>query len=1010
MKITERTLFIALLAVIPSISLCQVAGDRVEEQQDYSFAVGLYRDGQYELALQQFGSFLKNYPSSQRVDEITFLSGECFIQKKMYDSALIDYRKVIENYPSSSYFIRSELRSGEIFVQLKEFDKAKKLLKQILSGTVEDALKGEASYKLGQMFVDKEDYGTAIKYFQLSYEGYKNSGFADYAMYGSAWCFGKLRNYAKAKEKLQEMLTDYPDSKLKAEAAEKIGECDFFRGDYQKAIQGFSNSAAISTEEEITEPSLYYEGRAYEIVGLTDSAVSIYTEYMSKFPSSDHSDEVRVLLSKILIAEKIHAHDALQLLDKVDRKNPVYFDARLETAQAYEAASSPDSAELTLKELTKPPNSAKEISSAYYELGKLYYNEKLYFKSVESFLNASADTSLYPEAMRNAAISAAAGGDYKNAKAYFLNAILKLQAQDLLTAHFDYAAALYATKDYDGAAQIYLAAEKLGYSDKEKSEALYMTAESFYRAKNYSSSLANYKEYLQSYPNGDHVATALLGVGYSYYFSNEFTKSAHAFQQFVDSYPSSPLLSDAYLRLGDAYFYNKDYEKGLGVYQNAATKFQGDTSAAYAEYQVGESNFWLGRFDAATAAFRSLLKNFPVSSFAPDAQFAIGWLYFSQKQYPQAISEFENTVLSYPNSSAAARALYSQGDAYYNLQNYDNALASYQRLLAKYPASDYVDNAIVGMQYCLTVLGRTKEAETVIDAFLRDHPQLTHIDRIYYKKAEYALDQKHYIEAERDLKEFAVKFPRSEILGKALYNLALVEINLGREKTATGVLSDLIDKQPWDEYTDPGRIKLAEIYQGQKEYTVAQKLLENAAASGGIYRTKAQTALGKLYLAEGDTLNAESSLSKAALTESDSSASEAHQPPAENNEDRDEAKVLLSGIYFNQGRSEDAISVANSVAKSRNDIVGAEAQLKVAEYYCDHGDSSNATLSFLRVKYVFASFTDIVAKSQLELADCLAKSGNRREARTLLRDFIKGRPDDSFMKLAREKLKELGAY
>ncbi len=66
-------------------------------------------------------------------------------------------------------------------------------------------------------------------------------------------------------------------------------------------------------------------------------------------------------------------------------------------------------------------------------------------------------------------------------------------------------------------------------------------------------------------------------------------------------------------------------------------------------------------------------------------------------------------------------------------------------------------------------------------------------------------------------------------------------------------------------------------------------------------------------------------------------------------------------------------------------------------------------LSFLRVKYVFASFADLVAKSQLELAGCVAKSGNKREARSILNEFIKARPDDSFTKLAKEKLKELGA-
>jgi TolA-binding protein len=1006
MKVTERILFVALILFFSSsLSLCQFEGtsagttrSKVGEQQDYTFAVGLYRDGQYEMALREFESFLKNYPNSQRTDEVIFLSGECLVQMKMFDSALIDYRKVMDNYPTSSYYSRCELREGEIFVQLGKFDRAEELLKRILSGTDED-LKGEAAYKLGQMFVDKEDYNNAIKYFELSYEGYKNSGLADYAMYGSAWCFGKIGDYASAKQKFETLLSDYPDSKLRANAIEKIGECDFFQENYDQAIHEFISSITVSNDESVVEPALYYEGRAYELKTLPDSAISAYTEYIDKFPAGTHADEVRVLLSRLIIKRENRPREALQLLSKVGQGSRLYFDARLETAHAYETAGLPDSAEFVLKLLTVPPYSHREIATAYYELGKLYYNEERYSESVESFLSAAVDTSLYAEAMKNAALSSASSGNYNAAKAYFTDAITKLSGEELTKAHIDYAAALYAAKDYSDAAQIFLTAERLSNIDKEKAEALYMAAESFYRARDYSSALGNYKRYLEKYPDGTHANAALMGIGYSYYFSNKFTDAAHTFQRFIDSNEGSPLLLDAYLRLGDAYYYNKDYAKAMKVYKDAASKFSHDSSSAYAVYQVGESNYWLGNYEAAISTFRFLLKSYPSSSLCPDAQFATGWVYFAQKQYRRAIAEFDSVVVNYPDSPSAARALYSEGDAYYNLQDYGDALAKYQALLAKYPTSDYVDNAIVGMQYCLTVLGKSKEASTVIDAFVRDHPQLAHLDRIFYKKAEYALNQKHYTEAERDLKEFISKFPRSEILGKALYNLAIVEINLRKESEAIGVLSNLIDKQPWDDYTDAGRIKLAEIYEKRKEYGPAQTLLENAASSGGVYSLKAQTSLGKLYLAKEDTLDAESVFSKVVASSADST----------DNEDKAEAKILLSGIYFNRGRSKEAIDLANEVARSRNDILGAEAQLKVANYYCDYGDSSNAVLAFLRVKYVFPSFSDIVAKSQIDLAECYAKFGRKQRAVSVLRDFLKGRSEDAYAKLAREKLKEFEA-
>ena len=996
MKFTKLLLVAVLISVIPSISFSQVAGGTVAEQQDYTFALGLYRDGQYQLALQQFKTFLKNYPNSQRVDEITFLSGECLLQERMYDSALGEYEKVMEQFPSSSYFARSELRAGEIYLQLDRLDKSEKLLKNALSNSNDNDMKGEASYKLGQLFAAREDYNNAIKYFELSYEGYKNSQFADYAMYGAAWCYGKLGDFGKSRSKFTNLLTAYPDTKLKADATEKIGECNFFLGNYNAAIKELANSRQISSEEQVAAPALYYQGRAYEAVNLPDSARAIYSEYLKEFPTGDHSSEVRVLLSRILIADKNGAA-ALQLLSQVKPNDAVYFESRLEVARAYEASNSPDSAESTLLELTKTSNSPNDLARVYFALGKFYFREKAYPKSESAFLLASKDAGLYPEAMKNAAVSAAAGSDYNNAKIYFLDAISKLKGEDLLDAHFDYAAALYAAGDYKGAAQIYMATQDIAATDTKKSDALYMTAESFYRAGDFGMSLANYQKYITTFPNGEHAETALLGVGYSYYFSNDFINAAQAFQKFIDSYPNSTLLSDAYLRLGDCFYYYKDYEKALGVYESAAAKFASDTTSAYAWYQVGQSNFRLGQFDSALIAFQYVLGHYSNSTVAPEAQYAVGWVYFSQKKYSKAVPEFDKVVLNYASSPVASRALYSKGDSYYNAGMYEDALASYRALLEKYPTSDYVDNAIVGMQYCLTVLGRTNEADKVIDTFVRDHPLLPHVDKIFYKKIEYALNQKRYSEAERYLKEFIVKFPRSSMTGKALYNLALVEINLGREKTAMGILSDLIDKKPNDEYTTAGKIKLAEIYQAKKSYTEAEKLLTEAAATGDAYSTAAEVDLGRLYLQKGDTLRAESNLSKAALSQTDSV----------NDGQKAEAKVLLSEIYFSKGRTQDAISLANSVAKTREDLIGAQAQLQAARYYCASGDSSNAVLSFLRVKYVFASFNDIVAKSQLELADCLTKFGNINDAKSLLEEFIKGRSDDSFTRLAREKLKKL---
>lgn len=999
MRFSRAVLTFVVATIIPAIASSQVAGGTVAEQQDYTFAVGLYRDAQYNLALQQFKNFLKNYPNATKTDEITFLCGECLMQERLYDSSLGYYEKVIGEFPSSTYYMRSELRAGEAYLQMGNYAKSEKLLKSVLSGSSDNDIKGESSYRLGQLFAAKDDYQNAIKYFELSYDGYPASPFADYAFYGHAWSYGKIGKFQESKQEFSQLITNYPKSKLKPDAIEKMGECDFFTYDYQSAINEFKSSIALSNDIESAEPALYYEGRAFEGLSQADSARVVFTDYLAVYPNETHSDEVRLLLAKLLDVSSDGAPKAIAILGQVSPKGPLYFDSRIEIANAYQAIGSPDTARMILENLISGNKDPEKVARANYALGRLFFARKNYQESQKSFVLAAKSPSQYGEAMKNAALSAAADGRYKEAKEFFLNSIAQLKGDDLARAHFDYAASLYASGDYAGAAQIYLTALGISTTDRERDDAVYMAAESFYRAGEYGPSLANYQRYLTTFPGGIHASNAFLGVAYSYFYLNDLDSAVVSFRKFIDANPNSPLLPITYLRLGDCYYYGKDFSKAIEIYETTAKKFENDTTSAYAWYQDGEANFHLGKYGPAVTAFEFVVSTYSGSAVAPEAQYAIGWVHFTETKYAEAISEFDNLIARYPGSPVAARALSTKGDAYYNQGKYADALTCYQSLLQKYPSSDYVDNAIMGMQYCLTVLGRSKEAEGVIDSFVREHPSLASVDRIYYKKVEYDLNQKKYSDAERDLKEFIVKFPRSSMVGKVLYNLAIVELNLGKEKAATGVLSDLLDRRPTDEYTTAGKIKLAELYQAKKGYTEAERLLKEAAASADPNSTGALVDLGKLYLVRQDTASAKATLLKAAQVQTDSASAA----------QIGDAKILLSGIYFNSGSTQEAISLANTVASSHEDMIGARAQLRLGEYYCALGDSTNAVLSFLKVKYVFASFSDIVAQSQLEMADCVAKAGNLREARRVLQDLIESRSEDSYTRAAREQLKNLRA-
>jgi TolA-binding protein len=68
------TLLLCLILAIPGIS--QTDGRSIQEEQDYAFAVGLYRDRMYRMAHEEFQKFVRTYPNSAKAMNARFLSIE----------------------------------------------------------------------------------------------------------------------------------------------------------------------------------------------------------------------------------------------------------------------------------------------------------------------------------------------------------------------------------------------------------------------------------------------------------------------------------------------------------------------------------------------------------------------------------------------------------------------------------------------------------------------------------------------------------------------------------------------------------------------------------------------------------------------------------------------------------------------------------------------------------------------------------------------------------------------
>ena len=103
-----------------------------EEGMIYDSALLLYREENYELALEGFKEFLNTYPKSDLADNAQFWIGECLMALEQYEQAILAYQAVITNYPKANKVPNAMLRQAIAFLEINDKTSAKLLLQKVI--------------------------------------------------------------------------------------------------------------------------------------------------------------------------------------------------------------------------------------------------------------------------------------------------------------------------------------------------------------------------------------------------------------------------------------------------------------------------------------------------------------------------------------------------------------------------------------------------------------------------------------------------------------------------------------------------------------------------------------------------------------------------------------------------------------------------------------------------------------------------------------------------------------
>ena len=116
----------------------------------YDQAYGDYAAGLWDLAIDGFEAFLKDFPTATQADDAQFYIGRAYLQDAKYDKAVDAFDKVIRNYPASNNVPSSYFLKGVALRSLKQMDAAREAWDTVMKKYPDTAAASQAKQALGR--------------------------------------------------------------------------------------------------------------------------------------------------------------------------------------------------------------------------------------------------------------------------------------------------------------------------------------------------------------------------------------------------------------------------------------------------------------------------------------------------------------------------------------------------------------------------------------------------------------------------------------------------------------------------------------------------------------------------------------------------------------------------------------------------------------------------------------------------------------------------------------------
>ena len=656
-----------------------------------------------------------------------------------------------------------------------------------------------------------------------------------------------------------------PDDALSQNASYHLGDCYRRCDDKQHAADAFAQASEQGHDETIAEDALLNYGRLkYELGGgVFNEAVNVLQHYLERYPSSEHTSEVKSLLIAAYNNSKNYdaAYDAIKGFSNPDNEILAALQ-RVAMFKAVDAISRGDlsGAEALLAEAEEIALSPKYNALVMYWQAELAYQQGDMDRAVEKYnaymRRAPKGEAEYIMAHYGLGYGHFMSGDMKMSASNFEAFVRDYTKRDayMYDAHNRLGDARYSMREFAKARRAYnivasSASEERNYARYQLAMVDGIEAKTKSKVERLQSIIAD--------GEGDYVDDAWYELGRTYINAEKYSDGAKTLQEFVNNDTSSPYYVKAMSDLGLAYYNLGRKDDARKCYEEVVAYDPQSAEALEAMRNIREIYVARGAVDEYFAyAERSGVQSDMSAAARDSLTFASAKSLYLNNDYEAAKPKLRNYLDSFTKGYNRSEALFYLSDCHLQAGENDDAIKSMDELLAQ-GNTQYTERV-------LSVYAPLTFEKTMYESSAKAYRQLYDIaskqslrqsatEGYFEATTLYADDAK--IKAVAD-EVMAMSDATPWVLRKAAITKAGILREEGSMNEATKLYTQLAENRTTAEGAEAYYWLIAERYKAG-DYAVAENMVYEFGNSGSMYwQAKAFLILGDILVKQNNKFQA----------------------------------------------------------------------------------------------------------------------------------------------------------